>query len=244
MKTSIYIYFIFTLYSSLIFAQTKNPLIEIEGCPDNADCNKETGAYRQEFIDKLSLLNEKKISMDAISEWAMKKQGFPLSVWGHKNDFKINYSIWWNSPCKQHNQKDQSQYLIAEIFAKTTQLDESVSRKYFFPKAIISEANQLKTLSILRGDSPLKIIDNAFYYTREIEGKFYGLLVKFNGEVKLTNPRSVEQLPKESNCSKDLIAEFYRKAPHLNFYSGYYCKDIYNENLKQYQTIILGWSCN
>ncbi len=233
---------IMTIFQAL--AENKNPLIEIEGCPDNADCNSETGAYRQQFIDKLTLQNEKKITMESIQDWALKNKGFPLQVWGIKNDLKINYSLWWNSPCRQHNAKDQNQYLIGEIFSKSTLLDDTVSKKYFFPRSVLSDGNNLKAVTTLRGDSPLKIMDEAFYYTKEIEGKFYGLLVKFNGEIKLINPRSVQNFPKESNCTKELIAEFYRKAPHLNFYSGHYCKDIFNENLNKYQTVIFGWSCN
>jgi hypothetical protein len=213
---------------------------ENEGCTENSQCSKETGKIRQNWLEIIKSISDNKISEKFANETVFKKTGIPISIWAREDATKQNSPlILWNSPCKQHQDKNNIIF-IGEVF--TSKLSEI--KNLILQKAIFKENGVIKTINLPRGDAPINIINNSFYYTKDDEGIFYGLNISITGELKISKPIHIEKFPKEVDCPKDMIEEFYRNAPSLNFYKGSFCKEIWNQNKKQYSLLLLGWSCN
>lgn len=224
-----------------IKAQQLKP--ENPGCPENSHCSKELGIKRDAFISEVKKINIE--SEDKINSRLIKNTQYPITVWSIEDQKTNNLPvIFWNSPCKQHNPPNQK-ILIAEIFMKDlSRISAKNQDNIIFNKIFYFENKKWNYAFAPRGDAPLMIVNNKFYYIREEEGNYFGLLVSKNGELSITKTKQVSQFPKELECKKEMIEEFYKEAPTLNFFKGQFCKEIWNQDKKIYEPIMLGWSCN
>jgi len=229
------------IYSFSIFAQQLKP--ENTGCPENSHCSKTIGLKRSQWISELKKINQD--SENSINARIKKSSLYPVSVWTNDDNKNNNDKIIsWTSPCKQHNPPNPK-ILIAEIFIpdlseKTVKKSENI----IFNKIFYNEKNKYKFSYAPRGDAPLMIIDGKFYYIREEDGNYFGMLLSRDGDISIVKTKNVSLFPKEVECKKEMIEEFYKEAPTLTFFKGQVCKEIWNENKKAYDTIMIGWSCN
>jgi hypothetical protein len=214
---------------------------EFPGCPDNSFCTKETGLNRQKWLEILKKFDEKKINEKEANRLLQEKSGIPIPAWGQDEALKKINTILWDSPCKQHkiptNKTFIAQTFLKKMMPKNTAL-------FHAQGVLLDESSSPVTLSVLRGDAPLMIMNDSLYYTQDDEGYFYGLLVSKQGNITLTSVQSIKNFPREISCTKEQIEIFTKIAPSPNFFQGYFCKEIWNTKTKNYQSIILGWSCN
>jgi len=221
--------------------------IDLEGCPENSYCKKETGVNRKKWLEELKKFSKNTISEQAINNFVQSEYGLPISSWAREDASLQPNILMWDSPCKQH-QGPINKYYIAELFRKNLAKKELAEfRNVFFSRAVMFDSNnhnQALSMIVPRGDAPLFIKNGSLYYLREEEGYFYGLLIDGEGRLRITKALKSPEPSKEAICSKDLSTLFMREAPGANFYQGFFCKDIWDTTLKSYKTVLLGWSCN
>lgn len=219
--------------------------IDHDGCPENAYCQKETGTVRKQWLEDLEKFSKGKLSEEKFNSLIQKGNGMPISGWAQEEASITPKILMWDSPCQQHR-KDATKFYISEVFRKNLDAQELKAHpNLYFAKAIgISADKKIFTITIPRGDAPFFIKNNQFYFLREEEGKFYGLMINKNGNLKVTKVETITEAPKEGVCFKEQIDYFLRESPAPNFYQGYYCKDIWDKDEKKYKTMLFGWSCN
>lgn len=236
----------FILTSSVpAFAALEYSKVEHPGCPENAYCQKNTGEVRKAWLDSLDNFNRNKISESKFNSDLQKNNGVPVAGWAMEEAGVLPRIMMWDSPCKQHK-LEASKFYISELFRKnlkTSELKEYTN--IYFPKAIAMDRNK-KPYSIVvpRGDVPTFMENDYLHYLKEDDGKYYGLLVGRDGDLKVTKPQIVKELPKEVVCTKDQIDLFLREAPSPTFYQGYNCKEIWDKTTASYKPMLFGWSCN
>ncbi|AUN98632.1 hypothetical protein DOM21_07950 [Bacteriovorax stolpii] len=235
----------FALWTTFVHGALEYSKIEHAGCPENAYCQKVTGEIRQKWLNQLDDFKSGKLNETKLNAELQKEYGLPISNWAAEEASVLPRIIMWDSPCPQHK-KEASKFYISEIFRKN--LKDSEIKDYttlYFAKAIGVDANKkLITLTIPRGEIPIFIENNEYYFLREDEGKYYGLLVGREGSLKVTKIQNVKELPKDAVCLKEQIDTFLREAPSPTFYQGYHCKDVWDKTKKAYTTMLFGWSCN
>jgi len=235
----------FILTANYSFAALEYSKVENAGCPENAFCQKETGVVRKKWLDDLDQFTSGKLSEDKFNAQIQKENGLPISGWAQEEASIQPKIMMWDSPCKQHR-KEATKYYISEVFKKNlSPADLKSTSNLYFAKAFgMGDDKKIFSVTIPRGDAPLFIKNNSFYFLREEEGKYYGLLISKSGSLKVTKVETTTENPKEGICFKEQIDAFLREAPAPNFYQGYYCKDIWDKDEKKYKTMLFGWSCN
>jgi hypothetical protein len=232
-------------FSANLQAALEYSKIEQPGCPENAYCQKNTGEVRQAWLDDLSDFTHGKISEAKFNSELQKKSGIPVAGWAMEEAGVLPRIMMWDSPCKQHK-KEASKFYISELFRKN--LKESELKEYtnvYFPKAIgIDQNKKVFAITIPRGDIPAFSENGQYYFLKEDDGKYYGLLLNRQGDIKITKPVTVKEPVKEGVCLKEQVDLFMREAPSTSFYESYNCKEIWDKTSKTYRPMIFGWSCN
>lgn len=228
-----------------LFAALEYSKIEYPGCPENAYCQKNTGEVRKSWLDDLDSFNRNKMSEAKFNAELQKNNGIPIAGWAMEEAGILPRIMMWDSPCKQHKTSAMKFY-ISEFFRKN--LKESELKDYtniYFPLAIgVDQNKKVFSMVVPRGDIPTFIENGYFYFLKEDDGKYYGLLLNRNGELKITKPTVVKETVKEAVCLKEQVDLFNRSAPSTSFYQGHHCKDIWDKTSKSYKTMLFGWSCN
>lgn len=237
--------FFFSLMSSSSFAALEYSKLEYPGCPENAYCQKATGEVRQKWIDELDKFGKDKISETEFNRFLQNSYGVPIANWAAEEAGVLPRIMMWDSPCKQHK-KEASRFYISEIFRKNLKAEEIKEfNTLYFSKAIGVDAKKIPfSMTVPRGDTPLFIDNGFYYYLREDDGKYYGLRINREGDLKVSKVEVIKETPKEAVCLKEQVDQFYREAPSPTFYQGYNCKDIWDKTSKSYKTLLFGWSCN
>jgi hypothetical protein len=237
--------FSFLLSSNISWAALEYSKIEFPGCPENAFCQKSTGEIRTEWLNALDNFNRGKISEAKFNDDLQKKAGIPIANWSTEEGGKLTNILLWDSPCKQHK-NEASRFYIGEFFRKNLKENELKEiTSLYFARAVGLDANK-KAFSIIipRGDIPTFSQNNEYYFLREDDGKYFGLLVNKNGNIRVTKPTTLSQIPKDAVCLKEQVDLFNREAPSPSFYQSYYCKDIWDKTTSTYKTMLFGWSCS
>lgn len=232
-------------YSNFVWAALDYTKIEYPGCPENAFCQKSTGEIRSEWLTALDNFNRDKISEAKFNTDIQSKVGIPIANWATEEGGKLANILLWDSPCKQHK-KEASKFYIGEFFRKNLKENELKNiNSLYFARAVGLDANK-KAFSMIipRGDIPTFSQNNEYYFLREDDGKYFGLLVNKNGNIRVTKPTTLPQTPKDVVCLKEQVDLFNREAPSPSFYQSYYCKDIWDKTTSTYKTMLFGWSCS
>lgn len=235
----------FPVYSTDSYAALEYSKVEHAGCPENAYCQKPTGEIRQKWLNQLEDLKQGKITEAKLNADLQKEYGLPVANWAAEEASVLPRIIMWDSPCSQHK-REASKFYISEIFRKNLKLSEVKEyTSLYFPKTFgVDQNKKVYSLIIPRGDIPVFMENGSLFYLKEDEGKYYGLLVGQNGELKVTKVQTIKETPKDAVCLKEQVDQFLREAPSPTFFQGYHCKDIWDKNSKSYKTMLFGWSCN
>jgi hypothetical protein len=227
------------------FAALEYLKIEYPGCPENAYCQKNTGEVRRHWLDNLAAFNSNQMSESNFNAYIQKNNGVPVAGWAMEEAGVLPRIMMWDSPCKQHKQ-EASKFYISDFFRKN--LDSNEIKEYtniYFPRAVLLDKNK-KAFSMIvpRGDIPTFIENGFLHYLKEDDGKYYGFHINKNGDIKVTKPEIVKELPKDVVCLKEQIDLFMREAPSPTFYQSYHCMGIWDKNSKTYKPMLFGRSCN
>jgi hypothetical protein len=230
----------FFLFLQMALA-TETLKTEFPGCPENSLCKKETGIIRSEWLEILGKFEQKSIDEKEANRLVQSRTGIPIPAWASEEASKKPLTILWDSPCKQHKTPTNKTY-IAVTFLKNLLPKNNIL--FHAPAVILDDKKVPHLIMVLRGDAPLFISNDSLYYTQDDEGHYYGLLVAPSGRLSLTHILSDTHYPKEISCTLEQIEMFKREIPSPDFFQGYYCKSLWNTKTKNYQSILIGWSCN
>ncbi|MEA9356447.1 hypothetical protein SHI21_09545 [Bacteriovorax sp. PP10] len=235
----------FMLSITSSFAALEYSKVEYPGCPENAYCQKNTGEVRRQWLDSLDEFNRSKISESKFNADLQKNNGVPVAGWAMEEAGVLPRIMMWDSPCKQHKQ-EASKFYISELFRKN--LRSSELKEYtniYFPRVVLVDNNKkVFSMVVPRGDIPTFMDNGSLHYLKEDDGKYYGFLINRDGDIRITKPQIVKELPKEVVCLKEQVDLFMREAPSPTFYQSYHCMDIWDKNSKTYKPILFGRSCN
>lgn len=240
------IIFFFTFFlATPSFAVLEYSKIEYSGCPENAYCQKNTGEVRSQWLKSLDEFNRDKISETKFNADLQNHFGLPMAGWAMEEAGVLPRIMMWDSPCKQHK-REASKFYISDFFRKN--LKESELKEFttiYYPRAVVSDNNKnVYSMIVPRGDIPTFIDNDYLHYLKEDDGKYYALLLNREGEIRVTKPQIVKELPRDGVCTKEQVDLFLREAPSPTFYESHYCKEIWNKKTKAYNTILFGRSCN
>lgn len=220
-------------------------IIDHPGCPENSYCQKSAGVARTEWSKLIKQFTEKAISPLQINNQLNASTGHLIPIWGKKNARENPLAMLWDSPCKNHR-APYDKFFLGELFVKDLSIEtENKFSDFHFSKLItINNNGEAVAYPIPRGDGPLLLINDEWYFTKDEDGHFYGLYISKTGQIRIGRTQKVTHFPTEIKCPSEFIQLFQRKAPHLHFYQGTICKNIWNETLKRTEPILIGWSCN
>lgn len=224
-----------------------------EGCPSNSTCSKETGLSRKKWVDVLKAApNDKKKAARGIERFR-KTYGIPLSFWVYvtsKPDTEPKHKlIIWDSHCPNHQAKDNNKQInLGETLTKD--FKSLLNYKNDQHKIMVSKTftlnnnGKVESYPHPRADFPTFMDSTGIYFTREEEGKYYGMRVSKAGLVNIIPITSPKSFPQEVKCPDPLTKVFDDYIQMNNLYMGRYCKALWNRSSKKFQTFIFGWSCN
>lgn len=221
-----------------------------KGCPTNSLCAKKMGELRSKWLKVLS--KNKPSALDKFR----KKNGIPVNIWTRDTVLKHPNLIIWDSFCKKHNPKPNTEGLInteekiyiAQVWAKNfDDIKKSfkegnevlVNRAY-----VLDESKKVTTYRIPRAEAPLFISDGKMYFTVEEEGNYFGLWVDSRGNIKIDQTYLPKSFPDEVKCPEILSKAFQAGIRNQKLFEGFFCKAIWNQSTKKFNTVALGWSCN
>lgn len=221
------------------------------GCPTNSLCNKEMGQRRSKWLKAL-----KGPKAHIMIEKFRKKNGFPINIWTRDKVIKHNDLIVWDSFCPKHKPKptadgvintEQKIYIAQAWYKDFNQIKKSLKeeKEIILNQAyLLDSKGKVTTYTIPRAEAPLFIKDKNLYFTMEEEGSYYGMWISSNGRMKLGKTFLPKNFPNEVKCPEALSKSFKDGIKNQNLYQGFFCKTIWNQSVKKYNTIALGWSCN
>jgi len=224
-----------------------------EGCPSNSTCSKTTGAKRKRWIDviKASPSDQKKTARGL--ERFRKQYGLPIGFWIHtekveKGEPEHNLIIW-DSHCSNHQSKDPKQRIfMGEVMVKSMSELEKITvpeHQLFINKTwTIEKSGKINSYYHPRAEFPIMVDSRGIYITREDEGKYYGIQISSKGSLSVVPINNPKSFPREVSCPPALDAVFKTNLKMSNLYMGHYCKALWNNTTKEYQTFVFSWSCN
>ena len=224
-----------------------------EGCPSNSTCSKKTGAKRKKWIDvlKASPLDQRKTARGL--ERFRSQYGLPIGFWLHtekiEKDEPDHKLIIWDSHCSNHQSKNSKERIflgesMIKSFKDFDKMNLSEHKIMLNKTWTLTKKGKLLSYFHPRAEFPIKIDSGGIYITREAEGKYYGLQIDNRGAIRIIPVSNPKSFPKEVACPEKLVQSFKTEVEMANLYMGHYCKAIWNDTTKEYQTFIFGWSCN
>lgn len=211
------------------------------GCPINSACNKNLGTKRISWIKFLrsTTAKTKKIEFDNFT----KKFGVPINIWTTLKAAKDQSIIQWDSPCRGHRIPGK-EIFKGQVFVKSFHHIEK-QESLIVPKIYLLNKEQLlKVYPRPRDTFPSFMTNKTFFYNLSDEGELFGIKVSKSGTIDLNRSKFSDQSPREVKCPNQLVSLFEERKRPQNLFQGHYCKAIWNLQKKQYQTVLLGWSCN
>lgn len=214
------------------------------GCPLNSQCSKFTGETRAKWVNLINQWIKNPKTQLNINKSIATQTGHLINVWATPFTEKEPKLVLWDSPCSNHRIPGKNIY-IAEIFVNSLAENEVKQHpEIIFSKAFYLEKNQIKSAYLPRGDAPIAIENNAFVFTKEEEGVFYGLTVGKDGKINVVLPHKPLKTPQEIRCPENLKLAFESDIKFKNLFQGSYCKALWDNQQNEFVPIILGWSCN
>lgn len=217
-----------------------------EGCPTNSECSPEMGKRYQRFAEAVKEVEKNPRGFEYLDS-LRKKSGIPFDLWTTEKAKAKEDIIIWDSPCRQHNLEDQKKIGIglamATDFIPLTKFEAEekiyLRRLYRFQKGKDPE-----TFYTFRGDTPIYFEDDRLVFKRMIEGHYYGVAVDNKGQVNVVNTTVPVDFPRSIDCPQEFLNSMKKITQPENLYSGVYCQKTWNKSTKDFETVLIGWSCN
>ncbi len=224
-----------------------------EGCPSNSTCSKETGILRKKWVDVLKASpSDKQKATRGLNNFK-EKYGIPIGFWVHSQEKETqdpnHRLVIWDSHCSNHQSKEPAQRIfMGEAMVSNFKQFESMSlpeHKLMLSKTwTLTKSGKLESYFHPRSEFPIMVDNSGIYFTREEEGKYYGLQISSKGAINVAPIASPKSYPREVSCPAALDAVFKTNIKMTNLYMGHYCKALWNNSTKEFQTFVFGWSCN
>ncbi len=225
------------IVSKLVYAKQDHP-----GCPENSQCNEDTGKTRIFFKEQLKLFTSKTISESKFNDALLKKEAIPFPLF--TKDINHNYKglALWESHCRQH--KIGMRYYQGEIYTAKVDKKKWSELNFIFNPLIVMDRDNMVVMPGLMGEAPVKIKKNRqvleVTYLREEDGIYYLFTINNEGVIRLHSVDEKLEAPKTVNCPDKLSAEFLRFSESPTFYASTTCKEI---NGVTDFTVIFGVPC-
>lgn len=256
MKTAYLIFFI-----SISAFATKRPKIELipppktiedydhhfKGCLENSECDQVMGLQLSRWNELIKKLRDEVQESSKKSQFLdlfREKYGIPVEFYTNEKSKQSFKPLLYNSPCKTHNPPNGEKVLKGTSFIKSLSKDKAIVwRDQAQIEVPIGEMLSLQPVFAYRdkkfiqyllplNDQPLFMRQGELYVLREEDDFFYFLSVSEKGEWKIQNidmTRLSEWNDQRSEitCPKDSIQS------DKKYYQNEFCKNIWDEDLKQ-----------
>lgn len=246
--------FLITLIISLSFsyANNQNPFKEVDskklrphiidhpnpGCPTNAECSPASGIALTKFKKLLA-----RSDFRAIKKMQM-NEGIPIDIWSQVDLSKVgsNYPlITWDSPCQNHQLSKPLPIHISLAFVRN--INDIKKDRTLLLRKIYIDRKENQYVDGLREGSPLYFSKEGIHYIRDFDGLYYDLIIKNNGDIKISKSYSPKHYPQTIECTKELLDNSKEILNVKDLYNGLYCQKIWNIDMKKYTIIVQGNAC-
>jgi hypothetical protein len=231
------ILFLYLFFLPSILAKGPNDYDhEFKGCPLNSTCSKELGEARNEMIKLIE--GEAFAALNTLKS----KAGVLVQVW-LRPEVKSSQYISWDSACPDHVKERKFQLALAPI--KTlTPINEAEKKEIFYPYIYLEEEGTYRRIIVPRNSQPIFISGKNLYFAEELEGKYYGLKLNFNGNFEIVETPHIIERSRYVDCPASLKDITKDEALPQSPYNQFYCKEIWNRELKKFQKVIFPYSCS
>lgn len=218
-----------------------------QGCPANSECSPKMGKLYKRWTESLENFASEKQGYRLLEKFR-NENGVPFEVWTTSKKTPEDDVISWDSPCEQHNLEGQDKFGIGMVMVKDLkELKSRINKEKVILRYLVvspKNGNATKTYQTLRGETPIYIENDNLIYQKMDEGQSYGLSVGKNGDLKVVATITPKEFPRSIDCPRNLQEEAIRNKTPKNLYSGFYCQKTWNRTTDQFDTIMVGWSCN
>lgn len=266
-----YLFYLMIFLSFTGFAQTK-PKIEVipspkspddyehqyRGCLENSECDQVMGLQLSRWKELITKVKdpEMPISMKfGYLELFRAKYGVPVEFYTIQKSQMGFRPLLFDSPCKNHNQKDMPKILKGTAFLKgltdtkaivwrdQTQIEVPIG-EMLRPQPVYAyiDPNKPVLYHLPIGDQPLYLKNKEMFVLKEAEEFFFMMKISENGEWRIENAdmsklSEWEDKRSEVTCPKDSIK------PDPNLFGVEFCKSIWHDDLKKNVTVKLYQGC-
>lgn len=219
---------------------------EFKGCPENSECDQVMGHMLSRWkvlTGKLKEINDPKKNALAV-EIFRSKYGIPVEFYTTQKSQVGFKPVLYNSPCKEHNPKDQKEKVLKGIaFIKAISNEKAIiwrdQSQIELPLKDNMSPQPVKVYydkgpvvyQLPLNEQPLFIKNRELYFLREDDGLYFTMKVSENGDWKIENLDMTqlsawEDKREEVTCPNDLD-----KAPE-NFNINF-CKTVWDVDAKK-----------
>jgi len=219
-------------------------------CPEDSLCTASTGEKRKQFVDAVASFNKNELSAVALSK-ILKQTGIPITILyiGPRFDEKMIPAFYgWDLSCKSQKitlEKSNSiKILQGDLMVESL---KNVDTQLWQTGMIFYEDSQ-NSARIYESPAPIKespsaINQDGMYFTREIDGHFYGLHVNKNLQLNILKPLTSIPAPRPLPCPLSIKKSFeYYKSFHPLVHD-LACKEVWHLKLKKYTPIGIAGVC-
>lgn len=210
------------------------------GCPENSICSEQMGKKMNEWNRFIKNLEGDPSKISKLEDFRQNR-GLPVAFLAKKTSSLPLDPILYSSRCKIHNPKNKEEtvYKAMQFFKN----DPRSKSAMFDPVNLYNEdGSQAGAYQVPYEETPLMVVNKKLILAREHENVFYYMSVSEKGDWQVVRPKQ-KQLSQallrleNAQCPEDLPAK--PEKYHLK----YYCKSLWDADLKKNRVVRLAWSC-
>jgi len=220
-----------------------------EGCPTNSTCNKDMGKLYQKWMQTLSATSDSKIKVKKLEDFR-KMAGIPFEIWLTQTDKHHPKLISWEGNCNYHNREGHKKIKMGISFISniddlaTLEKDKVISIRKLY--RLNSNTNKIIRYQTPQADTPLYVNGDDLIYQRSESGIYYGISISPEGYLSIVDTLTPLEYPESIPCPKTLKqAQIdHPEDFETEIYAGVYCQKTWNSQSKDFDILLLGWSCD
>lgn len=217
-----------------------------EGCPANSECTPRLGELYKEWTELAQTFSGKSQITKRLDSFR-RRNGIPFPLWITEEGSSKDNLIVWDSPCENHNLKNEKKIKIGLAFVDNLKKLNSLKndQKVILRFLRIDLGNgKFKEIETLRDENPLYLDGEKLIYQLNEEGAYFGLSVSPTGDLEVVDTKTPPEFPRSIDCPDYMEKSIKEKEVKKNLYSGFYCQSIWNNKKAKYDIVQVGWSCN